>query len=156
MIKKTIVDLSNEGLWNIEFVSGKKRYKVKYDKEKDEVFEYKEEKARKKAAKEAKKTEKKEEKAEKKPRKKVEKKAPRNVVEKYERNVNRMDVSNKDRMHYQDITALQNECVQSVKDANLTKYVKAQIENILSDADVLFRIDRQIFFQGNFFVWNVI
>lgn len=80
--------------------------------------------------------EKKKEKAEKKPRKKVEKKAPRNVVEKYERNVNRMDVSNKDKMHYQDITALQNECVQSVKDANLTKYVKAQIENILSDAGV--------------------
>lgn len=38
LIKKTIVDLSNEGKWNIEFVSGKKRYKVKYDKEKDEVF----------------------------------------------------------------------------------------------------------------------
>ena len=39
LIKKTIVDLSNEGKWNIEFVvSGKKRYKVKYNKEKDEVF----------------------------------------------------------------------------------------------------------------------
>ena len=38
LIKKTIVDLSKEGMWNIEFVSGKKRYKVKYDKEKDEVF----------------------------------------------------------------------------------------------------------------------
>jgi CTP:phosphocholine cytidylyltransferase-like protein len=38
LIKKTIVDLSNEGLWNIEFVSGKKRYKVKYNKEKDEVL----------------------------------------------------------------------------------------------------------------------
>ena len=38
LIKKTIVDLSNEGMWNIEFVSGKKRYKVKYNKEKDEVF----------------------------------------------------------------------------------------------------------------------
>ena len=38
LIKKTIVNLSNEGKWNIEFVSGKKRYKVKYDKEKDEIF----------------------------------------------------------------------------------------------------------------------
>ena len=38
LIKKTIVDLSKEGKWNIEFVSGKKRYKVKYNKEKDEVF----------------------------------------------------------------------------------------------------------------------
>lgn len=38
LIKKTIVDLSKEGIWNIEFVSGKKRYKVKYNKETDEVF----------------------------------------------------------------------------------------------------------------------
>lgn len=38
LIKKTIVDLSKEGKWNIEFVSGKKRYKVKYNEEKDEVF----------------------------------------------------------------------------------------------------------------------
>ena len=38
LIKKTIIDLSKEGMWNIEFVSGKKRYKVKYNKEKDEVF----------------------------------------------------------------------------------------------------------------------
>ena len=38
LIKKTIVDLSKEGMWNIEFVSGKKRYKVKYSKETDEVF----------------------------------------------------------------------------------------------------------------------
>ena len=38
MIKKTIVDLFNEGWLNIEFVSEKKRYKVKYDKEKDGVF----------------------------------------------------------------------------------------------------------------------
>lgn len=34
LIKKTIVDLSNEGIWNIEFVSGQKRYKVKYNKKK--------------------------------------------------------------------------------------------------------------------------
>ena len=73
---------------------------------------------------------------EKKVRKNVEKKPPRNVVEKYERNAKRLDISNGQRITAEEITVMQKECEQSLKDDNLTKYVKAQIENILDAAGV--------------------
>ena len=66
----------------------------------------------------------------------VEKKPPRNVVEKYERNAKRIDISNGQRITPTEFTAMQDECKQSIKDDNLTKYVKAQIENILDEAGV--------------------
>ena len=80
--------------------------------------------------------EKKVESVEKKSRKVVEKKPPRNVVEKYERNAKRINLSDGQRASAETITAMKEECEKSVKDTNLTKYVKAQIENVLDATGV--------------------
>ena len=119
-----------------EALARKEAERQRKEAERKEKEELEKANGSKKKEEEEKKEEKKVDSIEKKVRKVVEKKPPRNVVEKYERNAKRINLSDGQRASADTITAMKEECEKSVKDTNLTKYVKAQIENVLDAAGV--------------------